>query len=144
MVVALRALRHCYGSSLTALQPVLFKGQWEQKKSGVRSTLREGLGMDSTMERYGIAWFLPKINWAVTRFKREHQANLIQGSMLLHREYRRPWRAVRDLRSVFVRLSQADAWFDEYDLSQHRQLRIKWLEYLLVLNIDHRIFGKPF
>jgi hypothetical protein len=136
MIVALRALRHCYGSSLTVVQPVLFKNQWEQKKGVVKSTLREGLGMDSTMERYGIAWFLPKINWAVTRFKRVHQANLIQGSMLLHREYRRRWRAVRDLRSVFVRLSQADAWFDQYDLAQDQPLRTKWLEYLLVLNIE--------
>ena len=64
-----------------------------KKKGVVKSTLREGLGMDSIMERYGIAWFLRKINWAVTRFKRVHQANLIQGSML-HREYKRLWRSV--------------------------------------------------
>jgi hypothetical protein len=114
MIVALRALRHCYSSSLTLLQPLLFKDHWEQKKGTVKSTLREGLGMYATMERFGIAWFLPKINWAVARFKHIHQANLIQGSMLLHREYKRRWRIVRDLRSAFVRLSQADAWFDQH------------------------------
>jgi hypothetical protein len=37
---------------------------------------------------------------------------------------------------VFVRLSQADAWFDQYDLAQDQPLRTKWLEYLLVLNIE--------
>lgn len=136
MIVALRALRHCYGGSLTQLQPLLFKDRWEQKKGTIKCTLREGLGMGATMERYGIAWFLPKLNWAVARFNHTHQANLIQGSMLLHQEYKRRWRAVRDLRGVFVRLSQADAWFDQYHLTQNLPLRNKWLEYLLVLNIE--------
>lgn len=72
MIVALRVLRYCYGGSLTLLQPLLFKDQWEQKKGTVKCTLREGLRMGATIERYRIAWFLPKINWAVARFKHIH------------------------------------------------------------------------
>lgn len=136
MIVALRALRVCYGSTLTSLQPVLFKDRWEQKKGAVNPTLREGLGMEETMKRCGIAWFLPKINWAVARFMPLHQANLVQSSMLLHQQYKRRWRAVRDLRSAFVRLSQADGWYDQYHLAQNQSLRNMWLDYLHVLNIE--------
>jgi hypothetical protein len=62
MIVALRALRSCYGSSLTPLQPLLFKDRWEQKKGAVKPILRKGLGIKATIKRYRIAWFLPKIN----------------------------------------------------------------------------------
>lgn len=117
MIVALRALRFCYGGSLTPLQPLLFKDRWEQKKGAVNPIVREGLGMEASMKRCGIAWFLLKINWAVARFMPLHQANLVQSSMLLHKQYRRRWRAVQDLRSAFVRLSQADAWFDQHNLA---------------------------
>lgn len=92
--------------------------------------------MEATMKRCGIAWFLPKINWSLARFIPLHQANLVQSSMLLHRQYKRRWRAVRDLRSAFVRLSQADSWFGQYNLAQNQHLRNKWLEYQLVLNIE--------
>jgi hypothetical protein len=136
MIVALRALRYSYWSSLTPLQPLLFKDRWEQRKGGGKVVLREGLGMETTMKQYGIAWFLPKINWEVARFMHTHKANLIQSSMLLHQQYKRRWRAVRDLRSAFVRLSQADAWFDHYHLAEKQSLRNKWLEYLHVLNIE--------
>ncbi|KAF4620107.1 hypothetical protein G7Y89_g14718 [Cudoniella acicularis] len=136
MIVALRALRVCYGSSLTPLQPLLYKDRWEQKKGAVNPIQHEGLGMEVRVKRCGIAWLLPKINWAVARFIHMHQANLVQSSMLLHQQYKRRWRAVRDLRSAFVRLSQADAWFDQYHLAQNQSLRNKWLEYLHVLNIE--------
>ncbi|KAH8799181.1 hypothetical protein F5884DRAFT_640457, partial [Xylogone sp. PMI_703] len=135
MVTALRALRSCYGSYLLSAESLLVKDKWEQKSP--RSTIsREGLGMEVTMNQYGLAWFLPKIDWLTWRFFDIHQAHIIQGSMLLHKEYHRRYRLVRDLRNVFIRQQEAERWFYEYDMAHNERLLRKWLEYLHGMNIE--------
>jgi hypothetical protein len=56
--------------------------------------------------------------------------------MLMHEEYKRRWRAVKDLRDVYVRFSQAEAWYDRYNVQESPALLRKWVEYLHVLNIE--------
>jgi hypothetical protein len=135
MVTALRALRFCYGSNLLQRESLLYKDRWESQR-GHKSIVKEGLGMRDTMERCGLGWFLPKFNWSTFRLAPPHGENLLVGNVLMHEEYKRRWRAVKDLRDVFVRFNQADSWYDRYHVQHNPPLLSKWLEYLHVLNLE--------
>jgi hypothetical protein len=135
MVVALRALRFCYGSNLIQQESLLYKNRWEQTR-GQKTTIKEGLGMRETMERCGIGWFLPKFNWATWRLAPPHGDNMLVGNLLMHKEYKRRWQAVKDLRDVYVRFNQAEAWYDQYRIGRNPGLLGKWLEYLHALNLE--------
>jgi hypothetical protein len=135
MVTALRALRFCYCSNLLQRESLLYKDRWEVLKNEKLVT-REGLGMRDTIDRCGLGWFLPKFNWATWRFAPPHGENILVGNMLMHEEYRRRWRAVKDLRDVYIRFNQAESWFERYSVGQSAPLLDKWLEYLHVLNLE--------
>jgi hypothetical protein len=90
MVVALRALRFCYGSSLLSAESLLYKDRWEQRR-GADVVVKEGMGMQETMEQCGLGWFLPKFNWATRRLALPHGENLLVGNLLMHAEYKRRW-----------------------------------------------------
>lgn len=135
MVIALRALRFCYGSNMLQKESLLYKNRWEQTR-GNHVLVKEGLGMQETMERCGLGWFLPKFNWTTRRLAQPHGDNILVGNLLMHAEYKRRWKSVKDLRDVFVRFNQAAGWYERYNIKQHPQLLEKWLEYLHVLAID--------
>jgi hypothetical protein len=92
--------------------------------------------MRDTMERCGLGWFLPKFNWAMWRLVPLHGKNILVGNVLMHDEYRRRWRAVKDLRDIYICFSQAESWYDRYSVQQNTSLLERWLEYLHVLNLD--------
>ena len=135
MVTALRALRFCYGSNLIQRESLLYKDRWESLRNE-KPVVKEGLGMRQTIERCGLGWFLPKINWATWRFAPPHGENILVGNVLMHEEYRRRWRAVKDLRDVYIRFNQAESWYDRYDVQRSTALLGKWLEYLHALNVE--------
>lgn len=135
MVAALRALRFCYCSSLLDRELLLARDRWETR-GGQDVIVKEGLGMREGIERCGIGWFLPKFNWAVWRLAAPHGENILVGNLLMHEEYKRRWRAVKDLRDVFVRFNQADSWYERYNLQENRALLEAWLEYLHALNLE--------
>jgi hypothetical protein len=135
MVTALRALRFCYGSSLLQRESLLYKDRWEQTRNR-KQAVKEGLGMRDTMERCGLGWFLPKFDWATWRLAPPHGENILVGNMLMHEEYKRRWRAVKDLRDVYIRFNQAESWYDRYNVQHSAALLGQWLEYLHALNLE--------
>ena len=135
MVTALRALRFCYGSNLLQRESLLYKDRWENIQNG-KPVVKEGLGMRDTMTRCGLGWFLPKFNWATWRLAPPHGENILVGNVLMHEEYKRRWRAVKDLRDVYIRFNQAESWYDRYNVQYSASLLDKWLEYLHVLNLE--------
>jgi hypothetical protein len=135
MVTALRALRFCYSSNLIQSESLLYKDRWESLRNE-KPVVKEGLGMRGMIERCGLGWFLPKINWATWRFAPPHGENILVGNVLMHEEYKRRWRAVKDLRDVYVRFSQAESWYDRYNVQHSAPLLSKWLEYLHALNLE--------
>jgi hypothetical protein len=132
MVLALRALRFSYGSGILAAESLLWKDQWQNKKGRVV----EGIGMKKTMLECGFGWFLPKINWTTMRPLPLHTDHFLAGNLLLHAEYKRRWKAVRDLGDVYTRLQQAEGWFATYKVKDSRERKRVWLEYLTALNIQ--------
>jgi hypothetical protein len=135
MVTALRALRFCYSGNLLQRESLLYKDRWENIRNQ-KPVVKEGLGMRDTMKRCGLGWFLPKINWATWRLAPPHGENILVGNVLMHEEYKRRWRAVKDLRDVYVRFNQAESWYDRYNVQHSTALLDKWLEYLHALNLE--------
>lgn len=135
MVITLRALRFCYGSNLLQKESLLFKDRWERTR-GTDVVVREGLGMQQTMDICGLGWFLPKFNWVSRRVAQPHCDNMLVGNLLMHAEYKRRWKAVKDLSDVYTRFHQATQWFTRYNVEQNPQLLKKWLEYLIALNLE--------
>ena len=135
MVIALRALRFCYGSSMLNRESLLYKDRWDQMRER-GPVVKEGLGMQETMANCGLGWFLPKINWVTRRVAQPHGDNILVGNLLMHAEYKRRWRAVKDLRDVSIRFNQATNWYQQHSVQQHPRLLEKWLEYLQVLIIE--------
>lgn len=135
MVVALRALRFCYGSSILPRESLLYKDRWSVIRGG-KTVVKEGLGMKNSIELSGFGWFEPKISWETWRLAAPHGENILVGNMLMHEEYKRRWRAVKDLRDVFIRFNQAAAWYEKYGLQDNPRLLEAWLEYLHVLTLE--------
>jgi hypothetical protein len=108
MVTTLRALRFCFSNNLIQRKSLLYKDRWESLRNK-KSVVKEGLGIQEIIERYALGWFLPKINWVIWRFAPPHGENILVGNVLMHEEYKRRWRAVKDLRDVYVRFSQAES-----------------------------------
>jgi hypothetical protein len=131
MVLALRALRFSYGSGILAAESLLWKDQWQNKKG--RTV--EGIGMKKTMLECGFGWFLPKINWSTMRPLPPHTDHFLAGNLLLHSEYKRRWKAVRDLGDVYTRLHQAEGWVATHKVKDSKERKRVWLEYLTALNI---------
>ena len=92
--------------------------------------------MRDNIERCGLGWFLPKFNWAMWRLAPPHGENILVSNVLMHEEYKRRWRAVKDLRDVHIRFNQAESWYDRYNVRRSASLSDKWLEYLHVLNFE--------
>ena len=108
MLVALRALRFCYSSNMLAKESLLYKDAWQRKREHNQreETVEvQGLGMENTIRRCGLGWFLPKFNWAILRIKKDHLSYILQGNLLISREYIKRQQAVKDLQSVHVRFS---------------------------------------
>ncbi len=134
MVIALRALRFCYGSNLLQQESLLYKDQQEKLRS-YSIVIKEGVGMKESMQRYRIGWFLPKFNQTTQRLKPLHGENMLVGNIIVHKEYKRRQRVVKDLRDVFIRFNQAKSWYNQYNMQNNPPLQHKWLEYLHALNL---------
>jgi hypothetical protein len=135
MSLALRALRFSYGGGLLPRELLLYKDRWERTHQN-STTVHEGVGMQDTMLRTGLGWFLPKFNWATCRIAQPHGDNMLVGNLLMHSEYKRRWKAVKDLRDVFIRLNQAMGWFSRHHIKQNPPLLALWLEYMHALVIE--------
>jgi hypothetical protein len=67
--------------------------------------VKEGLGIRGIIEHYSLGWFLPKFNWVMWRFALPHRENILVRNILIYEEYKRRWRAVKDLRDVYIRFN---------------------------------------
>lgn len=159
MVIALRGLRFCYGSNALFREPVLFGEEWTQREWTPREVLeqdreenpevdagdggprlversRVGMGMRRTMQLHGFGWWRPRcFQWQLWRFQGTITRRLLVGNLLLHAEYRRRWKAVRNVRNTQVQLLQAHTWFQDHALQTRPDALATWLDYLHCLVI---------
>ena len=104
----------------------------EEAPHGFHKQERIGLGMYESMCKYGFGWWRPGLfRWHFWRFSDDVTRQLLVGNLLVHAEYRRRWRAVRELRDVQVLLFQTQQWFSEHAIyAQPPVCKQLWLDYL--------------
>ena len=91
--------------------------------------------MQQTMADCRLGWFLPKFSQRSRQLAQLHGDNILVGNLLIHAEYKRRQKEVKDLSNVYTRFYQATQQFPKYNVEQNLQLLKKWLEYLITLNL---------
>ncbi|KAH7186861.1 hypothetical protein DER44DRAFT_858398 [Fusarium oxysporum] len=107
MLMFLRCLQFSYTGGLIQKQPDA--GQ----PNGLRR--HEGLGFKLTMERYGYAWFLDKIDWNTLTFRQPYAPYMMFDNPSMQNVYRARYHQVRDVRIVFIRMNKAYQWMLEFN-----------------------------
>ncbi|WKT53662.1 hypothetical protein QSH57_004246 [Fusarium oxysporum f. sp. vasinfectum] len=74
----------------------------------------EGLGFKLTMERYGYAWFLDKIDWNTLTFRQPYSPYMMFNNPSMQNVYRARYHQVRDVRIDFIRVNKAYQWMLEF------------------------------
>ncbi|KAM6506729.1 hypothetical protein FALCPG4_018848 [Fusarium falciforme] len=74
----------------------------------------EGLGFRRTMEMYGYAWFLDKVDWNTLTFRQPHAAYMMFNNPSMQTVYRARYHQVRDVRIDFIRVDKAYQWMLEF------------------------------
>ncbi|KAH6974708.1 hypothetical protein EDB80DRAFT_768800 [Ilyonectria destructans] len=74
----------------------------------------EGLGFKRTMEVYGYAWFLDKIDWNTLTFRQPHAAYMMFNNPSMQTAYHARYRQVRDVRIDFIRVDKARQWMQDF------------------------------
>ncbi|KAH7114180.1 hypothetical protein B0J13DRAFT_533688 [Dactylonectria estremocensis] len=116
MLMFLRCLQFSYSGGL--IQKV--GGCWQdvrqqpdpRQPNGLRRY--EGLGFKRTLETYGYAWFLDKIDWNTLTFKQPHAAYMMFNNPSMQTAYRARYRQVRDVRIDFIRVDKARQWMQDF------------------------------
>ena len=108
MLMFLRCLRVSYGGGLLQKSG----GCWrdvrhvpdDRQPDGLRRV--EGLGFCRTMEEFGYAWFLDKVDWATLTFRSAHAPYMMFNNPSMQAVYRRHYGRIRDVRIDFIRVDR--------------------------------------
>ena len=76
----------------------------------------EGLGFRRTMEQFGYAWFLDKIDWHTLTFRQPYAAYMMFNNPSMQAAYRARYSQVRDVRLDFIRVDKARQWMLEFSV----------------------------
>ncbi|KID83860.1 AT hook, DNA-binding motif protein [Metarhizium guizhouense ARSEF 977] len=116
MLMFLRCLQYSYSGGLMqksggCWQDVRFQTDTRQS-NGLRRV--EGLGFQRTMETYGYAWFLDKVDWATFTFRQPHAAYMMFNNPSMQAAYHSRYRQIRDVRIDFIRVDKARQWMADF------------------------------
>ncbi|KAM6514394.1 hypothetical protein FALCPG4_015541 [Fusarium falciforme] len=110
MLMFLRCLQFSYSGGL--IQKV--GGCWQdvrlqpdpRQPDGLRR--HEGLGFQRTMDTYGYAWFLDKIDWDT--LTQPHATYMMFNNPSMQAAYHARYRQIRDMRIDFIRVGKVRQW----------------------------------
>ncbi|KAH7111566.1 hypothetical protein EDB81DRAFT_894279 [Dactylonectria macrodidyma] len=116
MLMFLRCLQFSYAGGLIQKVGGCWRDIRQQPDASQPNGLRryEGLGFKRTMEMYGYAWFLDKIDWNTLTFRQPHAAYMMFNNPSMQTVYRARYHQVRDVRIDFIRVDKAYQWMLEF------------------------------
>ncbi|KAG5790338.1 hypothetical protein H9Q69_010605 [Fusarium xylarioides] len=116
MLMFLRCLQFSYTGGLIRKVGGCWPDVRQQPDARQPNGLRrhEGLGFKLTMEKYGYAWFLDKIDWNTLTFRQPHTAYMMFNNPSMQNAYRARYHQVRDVRIDFIRVNKAYQWMLEF------------------------------
>ena len=107
MMMFLRCLLCGYGGQGNHIRRS--NGLWLDNRVGPSTggsetaSVREGLGMETTLRRYGYAWFLDKLDWSAMTFRSPHRANMMFNTPSLQIAYHPRYRQIVESKSDFIK-----------------------------------------
>ncbi|EXK26412.1 hypothetical protein FOMG_17025 [Fusarium oxysporum f. sp. melonis 26406] len=140
MLMFLRCLQFSYSGGLIQKSGGCWQDLRLQPDSSQPNGLRrtEGLGFRHTMETYGYAWFLDKVDWETLTFKQPHAAFMMFNNPSMQAAYHARYRQVRDVRMDFIRVDKARQWMIEFGSLCLCAFRKDVFTYIKsVLHLDH-------
>jgi hypothetical protein len=116
MLMFLRCLQFSYSGGLIQKSGGCWQDVRHQVDSREPDGLRrvEGLGFRRTMEQFGYAWFLDKIDWATFTFRQSNAPYMMFNNPSMQAAYHTRYRQVRDVRLDFIRVDKARQWMIEF------------------------------
>ncbi|RBR24094.1 uncharacterized protein FIESC28_03093 [Fusarium coffeatum] len=116
MMMFLRCLQFSYTGGLIQKVGGCWQDVRQQPDARQPNGLRrhEGLGFKLTMEKYGYAWFLDKIDWNTLTFRQPYAAYMMFNNPSMQNVYRARYHQVRDVRIDFIRVNKAYQWMLEF------------------------------
>ncbi|KAH7471845.1 hypothetical protein FOMA001_g13281 [Fusarium oxysporum f. sp. matthiolae] len=143
MLMFLRCLQFSYSGGLIQKSGGCWQDLRLQPDSSQPNGLRrtEGLGFRHTMETYGYAWFLDKVDWETLTFKQPHAAFMMFNNPSMQAAYHARYRQVRDVRIDFIRVDKARQWMIEFSsVPDCLQLLEKYLQQLCLCAFRKDVF----
>ncbi|KAH7109785.1 hypothetical protein EDB81DRAFT_849298 [Dactylonectria macrodidyma] len=116
MLMFLRCLQFSYSGGLIQKVGGCWQDVRQQPDPHQPNGLRryEGLGFKRTLETYGYAWFLDKIDWNTLTFRQPHAAYMMFNNPSMQTAYHARYRQVRDVRVDFIRVDKARQWMQDF------------------------------
>ncbi|KAJ6041645.1 hypothetical protein N7460_007035 [Penicillium canescens] len=116
MMMFLRCLQFSYTGGLLQRVSGCWRDVWFQPDARRTDGLRrcEGLGFQSSMEKYGYAWFLDKLNWDTMTFRQPSAQYMMFNSPSIQAAFHARYAQIRDVRLDFLRVHQAHRWMEEF------------------------------
>lgn len=124
MMMFLRCLLCAYGGQGNHISHS--NGLWidvrTEPLSGDPVTIKtqEGLGMSITLEKYGYAWFLNKLDWYTMTFKPPHRANMVFNTPTLQSSYQTRYHQLLATKRDFMFFHDIFGLLGEHHLDQRR------------------------
>ncbi|KAJ6045531.1 hypothetical protein N7499_003469 [Penicillium canescens] len=116
MMMFLRCLQFSYAGGLLQRVSGCWRDVWFQPDARRTDGLRrcEGLGFQSSKEKYGYAWFLDKLNWDTMTFRQPSAQYMMFNSPSMQAAFHARYAQIRDVRLDFLRVHQAHRWMEEF------------------------------
>jgi hypothetical protein len=111
-------LRLCYKAYQLGQEKELFKNKWDIiNDNGAILQQKEGLGLQCTISKYGLGWFLSKINWEAWDLLPTYARWMVFSNPQIKKVYQKRWQAVRLTIKGAVLIDEARMWARKFNVT---------------------------
>ena len=125
MIMFLRCLRYCTGSSVLAEDSSLWTGKIESENGAWH-----GLGFGASMKKFGYAWMRPLMDWKQLIFKEKYSRQIRFGNFSLALQYKARWESIRNIKTNYINIEACRGWMSRYKSNEARAEVIKCMIHL--------------
>jgi hypothetical protein len=119
------------------LEKELYKDKWVVKSQDrALEQEKQGLGVQSTIAEYGIAWFMPKIDWLAWNFLPDYAPRMVANNPSICKVFHRRKQAIRMTINSAILITEAQLWALKFDIVSDNGRKRLWLEYLWAINLQ--------
>jgi hypothetical protein len=140
LTMFLEAIPYAFDSGPIIRSSNLWKVRFEKRKGG---KVVLGMGWAPTMQDYGYAWGLPRLDCNTLAFRREFKDDICYATSMLHEAYRKNWKSVKAAKDDYGKLQRAIDWVVHYgDCDEVLRFIQRYIVNLLIRSYRGTIIAK--